>query len=82
MCRSGVDSATGLRDFSWASLVALVSIDRLGRCERRVYSHILGLSMAEGDARKYMLKVMSMVHPIASYFDVVISRTSSCMRAR
>jgi hypothetical protein len=54
------------------------------RCVRRVFlTNILGRLMSGGDALQCIPKGnFPKLHFSASYFDVVISRTTSCIRAR
>jgi hypothetical protein len=46
-----------------------------------ILDFILGLVASERDARQYMAACCPLV-PSPNYFDDVISRTTSCMRAR
>src|SRR5271170_3524166 len=95
--RSAVGNAAGLTDLSRACLAAVISMSRpRGRCERpRFLFHILGLMRAGGDARECIEKVtcadeaFSILETLQTrrgkplfYLEVVISRTTSCMRAR
>ena len=69
--RSGVDSATGLTDFSWACLVAVVSIDCPGgAASAALSSHIVSLLMAGGYARKCIAKVTSELHLVARVYFI------------
>ena len=77
-----MDNAAGLTGCFCACWVALVAIDCPGdAASAAITSHILGLLMAAGDTRQ-CIKIMSEGTYGASYFDNVISLTTSCMRAR
>src|SRR5450631_3149301 len=106
LCRSGVDNAAGLTDFSRAWLVALfsiaISLDRpSGAMSAARLLPILVLLRTGGDARQCITRVMPgrLLKNLGflgetwqaaslpgksdlSYFELVISRTTSCMRAR